>query len=64
MDLLKPILKNIEGKLIVSDREQVVTIDMVHDPETLKYELAEENLPPTFEDQTLEDKWYTYKENQ
>ena len=49
---MKPILKNPEHTMS-SDMEQVVTIDMVHDAETLKNELAEDD-PPTFEDQTYE----------
>ena len=38
---------------MASDMEQVVTVDMVQDPETLKKELEVE-LPPTFRNQTLE----------
>ena len=36
-----------------SDMEQVVTIDILHDTETLKNELVEDK-PPAFETQTFE----------
>ena len=39
---------------MATDMEQVVTIEMKHDPETLKIELEEDKASPTFEDQTLE----------
>ena len=53
IDFLKPILNNLEEHPISSDMEQVVTIDMVHDAETLKTELVRMS-PPAFKNKTLE----------
>ena len=53
MDLLKSILKNPAGCPVSNDMEQVVTFDKVHNTETLKNELAEDE-PPAFEDQSFE----------
>ena len=53
-DLLKPILKTMGEQPMTSDMQQVLTIHMVHDPETLKNELVEDEPLPKFEKQTLE----------
>ena len=45
MDLSKPSLKNPEEHPMSSDMEKVVTIDMVHDAETLKNEQVEDEPP-------------------